>query len=109
MRAGEDGREAWEVLRRYSDFVKFHEAALGLRTKALQDLRLPPKHGLWTMSTETEEVFLVKRLAGLNRYLNELIKVVGVEDLGFWNHPVVMTFFDIPSPTRVLHAQVGIY
>ncbi len=44
--------------------------------------------------------FLDNRGRELNKYVVEVLKLIGSSDVGFWNHPHVMTFLDIPLGSR---------
>lgn len=63
----------------------------------LEEVKLPSKHVMYGLTTsEPDEEFLNQRKADLSLYLDRIIRTVGVGDAGFWNHPRVMTFLDIP-------------
>lgn len=62
----------------------------------LLEVQLPPKHFFYTLTQEPDEKFIESRKRDLCAYLDKLIRTVGMSDIGFWNHPLVMTFFDIP-------------
>lgn len=63
----------------------------------LEEVKLPSKHVMYSLTTaEPDEEFLERRRSELSNYLDKIIRTVGVGDAGFWNHPRVMTFLDIP-------------
>lgn len=62
----------------------------------LTEVNLPSKHYLYTLAGGMDEELLEGRRQDLSLYLDKILKLVGGCDSGFWNHPVVMTFLDIP-------------
>lgn len=64
---------------------------------------MPPKHILYGLVNlgDQDPAFLDQRQMELNAYLDALLKTVGLTDTGFWYHPAVMTFFDIPLGSAI--------
>jgi hypothetical protein len=54
-------------------------------------------------ASKDEKEFLDDRMTRLNDYLIDLVKHASPDDYSFWNHPSIMTFFDIP----IIHCQRG--
>ena len=54
-------------------------------------MNLPPKKSLSSQGQE----FIEKRKADLDAYVQSMLATMGAAN-AFWNHPLVMNFFDIP-------------
>ncbi|PJF18171.1 VAM7 [Paramicrosporidium saccamoebae] len=107
----------WNVYRRYSDFQPFDVQVrkilpnLNVALPAREMLR--PLAGMlgWKTSEPSAE-FLDLRRKGLDEYVRRILAVAGGNRTALWNHPVVLTFFDIPSvvqrssPASVLNCPV---
>jgi hypothetical protein len=72
----------------------------------LNGVELPPKHVLYSMAMEPDDEFLRQRQAGLSAYLDKVIRTVGSADIGFWNHPIVMTFLDMPLAGFAMNSEI---
>lgn len=55
---------------------------------------------------EPDDDFLRQRQAGLSTYLDKVIRTVGSADIGFWNHPTVMTFLDMPLAGFAMSTEI---
>lgn len=55
---------------------------------------------------DPDEAFLTQRRLGLEAYLERVLKSVGPGDVGFWHHPIVMTFLDVPLPGLQLDPRI---
>ena len=92
----------WHVYRRFSDFFPLDAQV----RKILPDMQavLPsreiirPLAGLLGMrAAEPSPEFLDERRKGLDAYVKDILRVAGGNKTALWNHPTVLTFFDIPS------------
>lgn len=94
----------WTVYRRYSDFGSFDTQI----RKILPELRraLPAKEfvrpligllgGMARDLSQPSPAFLDERRQGLDRYVKDILETAGGRRTSVWNHPMVLTFFDIP-------------
>lgn len=91
----------WTVYRRFSDFAPFD--AHVRRMLPHLETRLPPKELLRPLAgflgikapSPTAD-FLDERRSALDDYVKAILTAAGGNRTAFWNHPVVLTFFDIP-------------
>lgn len=91
----------WTVYRRFSDFVSFQGQLKNILPQFQG--KLPAKEFIRPMvslmglkSPEPSASFLSERRAGLDLYVKDLYRLAKNKP-SFWNHPTVLTFFDIAA------------
>lgn len=92
----------WHVYRRFSDFFPFDVQAKKILPKLQTTLPsreiIRPLAGLLGVKAkEPSPEFLDIRRKGLDLYVRDLLKTAGGSRTALWNHPAVLTFFDIPT------------
>lgn len=100
----------WTVYRRYSDFGPFDaqirrilpEVRIALPAKEFVRPLIGMFGGIARDLSQPSPGFLDERRDGLNKYVKSILMTAGGRRTSVWNHPMVLTFFDIP---RVLQSR----
>lgn len=97
----DDKGNSWAVYRRFSDFWPFDQRV----KKIIPSLaaHLPSKEIVRPLvslmgfkNSQPSAEFLEARRRGLDEYVKSILKTAGGHRTALWNHPEILTFFDIP-------------